>query len=75
MILSHIFILQKYMSVEYYNDDAYLSSQDGLFENFDDEVLFNEVQGENGKLNAGYQPDNNININENGNVRYQRFAH
>lgn len=58
------------MSFEYYNEDAYLSSQDGGFENFDDEVLFNEVQDENGKLNTAYQPDN-INISENGKVLYR----
>lgn len=66
----HFIFVQKYMSFEYYNDDAYLSSQDGGIENFDDEVLFNEVQDANGKLNTAYQPDE-INIKYNGKVHYQ----
>ena len=60
------------MSFEYYNEDAYLTSQDGGFDNFDDEVLFNELQTNGnttgGKINPGYE-HSQINMS-NGNVRY-----
>ena len=60
------------MSFEYYNEDAYLTSQDGGFENFDDEVLFNELQANgnsnSGRTNPSYEPSQ-VNM-MNGSVKY-----
>jgi hypothetical protein len=63
------------MSFEYYNEDAYLSFQDGV-NNQDDEVLFSDLQNDstnrnvNGVQNDAFEPSE-IDVSRNGTVKYQ----